>query len=86
MPWVPIVDTVVAYDCPHSNRRFMLITRNALHIKSIDNTIYPAQYRNNIEQTTKTTNRPDIKSPPLFFNEESQNEAPPTAEGDLLLV
>ncbi len=39
MPRVPIVDAVISYDCLHSNQTFLLITRNDLHIKSMDHNL-----------------------------------------------
>ena len=34
---VPIVDAALAYDCPFTNETYILIIRNALHIKSMEN-------------------------------------------------
>ena len=38
---VPIVDAVIAYDCPYSGRTYMLVIRNALHIPSMDHNFVP---------------------------------------------
>ena len=34
MAQVPIVDTALEYDCPHSGRSFLLLARNALFVES----------------------------------------------------
>ena len=36
LPEVPIVDAVIAYDCPSSGETFLLVARNALCVPSMD--------------------------------------------------
>ena len=38
---IPIVDAVIAYDCPYLARTFILIIRNALHVETMDNNLIP---------------------------------------------
>ena len=38
---VPIVDTVVTYDCPYQCRTYLLLMRNALHIPELDVNLLP---------------------------------------------
>ena len=38
---VPIVDAVVAYDCPYTSKTYMLVMRNALHIPSMKHNLIP---------------------------------------------
>ena len=35
LPSVPIVDAVIAYDCPHTCKTVLLVLRNALYIESM---------------------------------------------------
>ena len=39
MPRVPIVDSVVAYDCPYSGEVILLVARNALFVVSMDHNL-----------------------------------------------
>ena len=41
MPRVPIVDSVVAYDCPYSVELILLVARNALFVMSMDHNFVP---------------------------------------------
>ena len=41
MPRVPIVDSVVAYDCPYSGEVILLVARNALFVVSMDHNLVP---------------------------------------------
>ena len=41
MARVPIVDAALAYDCPHSERTFLLVARNALFVESMDHNFFP---------------------------------------------
>ena len=38
---IPIVDAAIAYDCPFTNETYILIIRNALHIKTMQNNLIP---------------------------------------------
>ena len=38
---VPIVDAMVAYDCPRTNQVYLLIARNALYVESMDDNLIP---------------------------------------------
>ena len=38
---VPIVDAVVAYDCPYTSKTYLLVMRNALHIPSMKHNLIP---------------------------------------------
>ena len=38
---VPIVDAAIAYDCPYSMKTYILIGRNALHVKSMETNLVP---------------------------------------------
>ena len=38
---VPIVDAAIAYDCPYTYETFILIIRNALHIKTMHHNLIP---------------------------------------------
>ena len=38
---VPIVDGVVAHDCPYSGEFYVLVVRNALHVPSMDHNLIP---------------------------------------------
>ena len=38
---VPIVDAAVAYDCPFTHKTFILVFRDALHVKSLDHNLMP---------------------------------------------
>ena len=38
---VPIVDVIVAYDCPRSNKVFLLVARNVLYVESMENNLVP---------------------------------------------
>ena len=38
---VPIVDAAIAYDCPRTMETFLLIMRNALYVKSMENNLIP---------------------------------------------
>ncbi len=33
---VPIVDAAIAYDCPRTNKTYILIVRNALYLESME--------------------------------------------------
>ena len=39
MSMVPIVDAVVAYDCPFSGRTILMVARNALYVESMDHNL-----------------------------------------------
>ena len=41
IPRVPIVDSVVAYDCPYSGEVILLVARNALFVVSMDHNLVP---------------------------------------------
>ena len=41
MSKVPIVDAVVAYDCPYSGKTYLLVVRNALYIASMKHNLIP---------------------------------------------
>ena len=41
MSQVPIVDAAVAYDCPFSGRKILMVPRNALNIESMDHNLVP---------------------------------------------
>ena len=41
MSRVPIVDAVVAYDCPFSGRKILMVARNALYVESMDHNLVP---------------------------------------------
>ena len=41
MTRVPIVDAIIAYNCPHSGEIFLLVARNDLYIKSMDHNLVP---------------------------------------------
>ena len=38
---IPVVDGAIAYDCPYSRETFILILRNALYIKTMENNLIP---------------------------------------------
>ena len=38
---IPIVDAALAYDCPFTHETYILIIRNALHIKSMNHHLIP---------------------------------------------
>ena len=38
---VPIIDAGFAYDCPYTMKTYLLIVRNALHVKSMKNNLIP---------------------------------------------
>ena len=38
---VPIVDVVIAYDCPHSGEVFLIMARNALYIEIMNHNLVP---------------------------------------------
>ena len=38
---IPIVDAMVAYDCPYTHKAYILLAHNALHIPSMDNNLVP---------------------------------------------
>ena len=42
MQRVPIVDCMWAYDCTYSGLTYMLVTRNALSVPSMDHNLFPA--------------------------------------------
>ena len=41
VPRVPILDSVVAYDCPYSGEVILLVARNALFVVSMDHNLVP---------------------------------------------
>ena len=41
IPKVPIVDTVIAYDCPKSGQAYLLVVRNALCVPSMEHNLIP---------------------------------------------
>ena len=41
MSRVPIVDAVIAYDCPYSLKTYLLVARNALYIPSMSHNLIP---------------------------------------------
>ena len=41
LPSVPIVDAVLAYDCPYTAKTILLVVRNALFIKSMQHHLIP---------------------------------------------
>ena len=41
MARVPIVDAALEYDCPHSGRTFLLLSRNALFVESMYHNLVP---------------------------------------------
>ena len=38
---VPIVDAVIAYDCPQTNETYILIVRNALYVELMEENLIP---------------------------------------------
>ena len=38
---VPIVDAAVAYDCPFSGRKILMVARNALYVETMDHNLVP---------------------------------------------
>ena len=38
---VPIVDAALAYDCPYSDKTFILVAKNVLYVKSLDHHLIP---------------------------------------------
>ena len=38
---VPIVDAAIAYDCPRSEKTYILIVRNALYVESMEENLVP---------------------------------------------
>ena len=41
MSRVPIVDAAVAYDCPFSGRKILMVARNTLYVESMDHNLVP---------------------------------------------
>ena len=41
MNWVPIKDMVIAYDCPYQRKTLILVTKNALHVTSMNHNLIP---------------------------------------------
>ena len=41
IPKVPIVDTVIAYDCPQSGQTYIIVVRNALCVPSMEHNLIP---------------------------------------------
>ena len=41
IPKVPIVDAVIAYDCPQSGHTYLLVVRNALCVPSMEHNLIP---------------------------------------------
>jgi hypothetical protein len=41
MSQVPIVDAVVAYDCPYTGETYLLVVRNALHVPAMHHNLIP---------------------------------------------
>ena len=41
MPRVPIVESVVAYDCPYSGEVILLVARNTIFVVSMDHNLVP---------------------------------------------
>eukprot|EP00957_Ditylum_brightwellii_P054990 4168206-Ditylum_brightwellii.AAC.1 len=38
---VKLVDTALKYDCPHEDKSYILLARNALHVPSMDHNLKP---------------------------------------------
>ena len=38
---IPIVDAAIQYDCPYTDKRYILVIRNALHVPSMSNNLIP---------------------------------------------
>eukprot|EP00957_Ditylum_brightwellii_P165080 12568535-Ditylum_brightwellii.AAC.1 len=38
---VTLVDAALKYDCPHTNKTYILLVRNALHVSSMDHNVIP---------------------------------------------
>ena len=38
---IPIVDAAVMYECPYSRKRVILVVRDALYVKAMDNNLIP---------------------------------------------
>ena len=38
---IPVVDSALAHDCPYNSKTFILILRNALHVKTMDHNLIP---------------------------------------------
>ena len=38
---VPIVDAAIAYDCPHTHKTYLLLTRNALYVPTLEHNLIP---------------------------------------------
>ena len=41
---VPIVDAVLAYDCPYTYKTYILLARNVLNVKGLENPDTPLYY------------------------------------------
>ena len=41
MKRVPIVDAIIAYDCPYTGKVYLLVCQNALHIESMEHNLIP---------------------------------------------
>ena len=41
---VPIVDAAVAYDCPYTNKTYILVFHNALSVPSMDHNLVPLSF------------------------------------------
>ena len=41
LEFVPIVDAVIAYDCPYSMTTYILAVKNALHVLSMEHNLVP---------------------------------------------
>ena len=38
---VPIVDTLIVFECPFTGKIFLLVARNVLYVKSMDHNLIP---------------------------------------------
>ena len=73
---IPVVDAAIAYDCPYSLKTYVLLIRNALHVKTMDNNLIPPfilrEARLEVNETPKIhMQEPTVKGHSIFFPENS---------------
>ena len=71
IPKVPIVDAVIAYDCPQSGQTYLLVVRNSLCVPSMEHNLIPPFISREAGLVLRDTpkiycNVPSAEEPSLF--------------------